>query len=91
MKPKNVGFRNLAKFGLLYNPIDNVKLLNSQISLPKGPDEFLKTYKTHIKNSQNKTDPTKTSLWAWFKFWEYLQKVSQKPKVCNPAKPVTTP
>ena len=80
----------MAKFRILYNPTDNVKLLNSQVSLPKGPDELLRTYKTHTHKPQNKTKPTKISLWAWFKFWEYLQRVSKKLKVCNLIKPLKT-
>ena len=30
----------MAKFGVVYNPTDNVKLQNSQFFLPKGPDNF---------------------------------------------------
>ena len=61
-------FWNLAKFRLVYNPTVNVKLQNSQFSLPKGPEDFLRAHQIHINEPQNKPKPIKTLLWAWGKF-----------------------
>ena len=47
-------FWNLARFELVYTPINNVKLQNNQLFLPKGPDDFLRAYQTHINKPQNK-------------------------------------
>ena len=68
-----------------------MKTVKQPFFVAKGPDELVSAYQTHINKPQNKTEPTKILLWARFKFWEYFQRVSYKPKGCNPKKPVTKP
>ena len=86
-----IAYDTHSDYNIVHNSLGDFLTFKSQFYMPKGPKEFLRTYKTNINKPQNKIKPTKTSLWAWFKFWECLQRVSKKPKVCNPTKPVVTP